>query len=91
MGDSVYQKNLVGRNMAIAMPKSENANTFSKLLMENARVRGNRPAYREKNLGIWHTWTWAKMKDEVECLAGGLKMLGLKRGDRVYLSCKNRP
>jgi hypothetical protein len=52
MDASVYQKNLFGRNMAIAMPKSENANTFPKLLMGNARVRGNRPAYREKK--SWH-------------------------------------
>lgn len=77
--------------MAIAMPKLENVDTFPKLLMENARVRGHKPAYREKNLGIWHTWTWTQTKDEVEFLAGGLRTLGLNRGDSVYLSCENRP
>jgi branched-chain amino acid transport system ATP-binding protein len=77
--------------MANAMPKLENVDTFPKLLMENARVRGSMPAYREKNLGIWHTWTWAQTKNEVECLAGGLRALGLKPGDWVYLSCENRP
>ena len=32
--------------------------TFPKLLMHHARVRGDRPAIRENDLGIWQTWTW---------------------------------
>lgn len=33
------------------------ADTFPKLLMHNARVRGARPALRHKDFGIWQTWT----------------------------------
>ena len=31
--------------------------TFPKLLMHHAQVRAGRPAIREKDLGIWQTWT----------------------------------
>jgi len=48
------------------------ADTFPKLLLEHARVRGDRPAIREKDLGIWQTWTWREVRDEVEWLACGL-------------------
>jgi len=30
--------------------------TFPKLLLENARLRGSRPAIREKDFGIWQSW-----------------------------------
>lgn len=32
-----------------------NLDTFPKLLMHHAKVRGERPAMREKGLGIWQT------------------------------------
>ena len=38
--------------------------TFPKLLMHHARVRGDHPAIREKDLGIWQTWTWREFADE---------------------------
>ena len=31
--------------------------TFPKLLMHHAKARPTRPAIREKDLGIWQTWT----------------------------------
>ena len=46
--------------------------TFPKLLLENARVRGNKVAIREKSLGIWQSWTWREAADEVRWLACGL-------------------
>ena len=39
--------------------------TFPKLLLHHARVRGERPAIREKDLGIWQTWTWREYADEI--------------------------
>ncbi|MCC5856594.1 MAG: AMP-binding protein [Ectothiorhodospiraceae bacterium] len=65
--------------------------TFPKLLMNNAKVRPNKDAMREKDLGIWQTWTWSQVLDEVEALAGGLKALGLERGDKVAIIGDNRP
>jgi long-chain acyl-CoA synthetase len=65
--------------------------TFPKLLMHHARVRGERPAIREKDLGIWQTWTWREFADEVRALACGLAAEGLRRGDHVALVSDNRP
>ncbi|HEY2336733.1 MAG TPA: AMP-binding protein, partial [Burkholderiales bacterium] len=65
--------------------------TFPKLLMHHARVRGAKPAIREKDLGIWQTWTWQRLADEVRALACGLAAQGLKRGDHIALVGDNRP
>jgi len=65
--------------------------TFPKLLMHHARVRGGKPAIREKDLGIWQTWTWGRLADEVRALAGGLAAQGLKRGEHIALIGDNRP
>jgi long-chain acyl-CoA synthetase len=65
--------------------------TFPKLLMHHAKVRGDRPAIREKDLGIWQTWTWKEFADEVRALACGLAAQGFKRGDHLALVGDNRP
>src|SRR5918911_1885314 len=65
--------------------------TFPKLLMHHARVRPDRPAIREKDLGIWQTWTWRELADEVRAIAAGLATLGLKRGEHFALVGDNRP
>jgi long-chain acyl-CoA synthetase len=65
--------------------------TFPKLLMHHARARGAKPAIREKDLGIWQTWTWGRFADEVRALAGGLAAQGLKRGEHIALIGDNRP
>jgi len=65
--------------------------TFPKLLMMHARVRGALPAIREKDLGIWQTWTWHQFAEEVRALACGLADRGLKRGDHMALVGDNRP
>jgi long-chain acyl-CoA synthetase len=62
-----------------------------KLLLRNAAQYGSRPAMRRKDLGIWQTWTWAQLRDEVRALAVGLRKLGLERGDAVAIIGDNRP
>jgi long-chain acyl-CoA synthetase len=59
--------------------------------MHHAQVRGSRPAIREKDLGIWQTWTWHEFAEEVRALACGLAEQGLKRGDHMALVGANRP
>ena len=71
--------------------KNNSIDTFPKLLLENARLRGNRPANREKDLGIWLTWTWAMVAEEVRALACGLKKLGVEPEDKVSICGDNRP
>src|SRR6202795_2508946 len=65
--------------------------TFPRLLLEHAHARGGRPATREKDLGIWQTWTWSQVADEVGALACGLAALGFKRGMRLAIIGDNRP
>jgi long-chain acyl-CoA synthetase len=65
--------------------------TLPKLLIHNAKVIGARPAMRQKDLGIWNTWSWAQMLEEVRAFSIGLAELGLKRGDKVAIIGSNRP
>ncbi|NYT75567.1 AMP-binding protein [Alcaligenaceae bacterium] len=59
--------------------------------MHHARVRGNRPAMREKDLGIWQTMTWAELAQQVRALANGLAALDVKPGQHVAIVGENRP
>ena len=69
----------------------ERLDTFPRLLLHHARVRPNHPATREKDLGIWQTWTWAQVADEVRALACGLAAQGFKRGMHLAIIGDNRP
>ena len=61
------------------------------LLHRNAKEFGDAPAYREKEFGIWQSWSWAKTEEEVEALALGLINLGINEGDFVAIIGRNRP
>ena len=60
-------------------------------MLHHAQSRAEKTAIREKNLGIWQSWTWAQMKDEIFALANGLANLGFKRGDKLAIVGSNRP
>ena len=61
------------------------------LLRRNAASFGNSVAFREKEFGIWQTWSWAKALDEAESFALGLIDLGIQQGDFVAILGRNRP
>ena len=61
------------------------------LLERNAKLKGNLPAYREKEFGIWQSWTWSEASLEIENFALGLMDLGVKKGDFVAIIGRNRP
>jgi long-chain acyl-CoA synthetase len=65
--------------------------TFPKLLAANARERAGLPASREKEYGIWQSWTWAEVAEETRALALGLVKLGLKPGESIAIIGTNRP
>ncbi|MEE8304608.1 MAG: AMP-binding protein [Candidatus Tectomicrobia bacterium] len=65
--------------------------TFPKLLLDRARQYSTRPAMREKDYGIWQTWTWSDMAREVRALACGLAAQGFQRGDKLAIIGDNRP
>ncbi len=65
--------------------------TFPRLLLQHAAARPDRPATREKDLGIWQTWTWRDVAAEVRALACGLAANGFRRGMHLAIIGDNRP
>ena len=65
--------------------------TFPRLLFHHARVRGDKTAMREKYLGIWQSWSWSEVAEQVSALASGLAELGFRRGDNLAIIGDNRP
>jgi len=67
------------------------ANTFPRLLLAHAAARASAPAVREKDLGIWQTWTWADTAREVREMACGLASLGFEPLHNLAIVGANRP
>ena len=65
--------------------------TLPAILFSNAEVRGSKTAVREKDLGIWQSWTWAQVSKEVNHLACGLSVRGFSRGSNLAIIGDNRP
>ena len=65
--------------------------TVPALLARNARKFGEKAAYREKEFGIWQSWSWAEAAQQVEDLALGLLTLGAEKGDHIAIAGRNRP
>jgi len=61
------------------------------LLARNVAERGGRPAYREKEFGIWQSWSWAEAAAEIRRMALGFLKLGVAPGDRIAIVGRNRP
>ncbi len=61
------------------------------LLSLNVKRFGSRTAYREKEFGIWQTWSWVDTEKEVNALALGFLAIGAERGDRIAVVGRNRP
>jgi long-chain acyl-CoA synthetase len=78
-------------NEAGARPELGAVDTFPKLLAGLAQTRAAAPAYREKEYGIWQTYDWRTVADQVQRLAAGLADLGFVRGDRLVVVGDNRP
>jgi len=65
--------------------------TIPRLLARNAREFAETAANREKEFGIWQSWTWSEVAEEVDALALGLLSIGLNEGDHVAIIGRNRP
>jgi len=65
--------------------------TLPRLLQRNARELRDRPAIREKDRGIWQSWTWREYHDHVRDFALGLAALGFQRGEKLSVIGDNRP
>ncbi|WP_353233858.1 AMP-binding protein [Diaphorobacter ruginosibacter] len=65
--------------------------TFPHLLLQHAAQRPDAAALREKEYGIWQTWSWRKAAHEVRQMACGLLALGFERGQNLAFISDNRP
>ncbi len=65
--------------------------TFPKLVRLNAAQRPRKVAIREKDYGIWQSYTWRDYFEQARLIALGLASLGFQRGDRVVIVGDNRP
>ena len=67
------------------------ADTFPRLLLAHAAQQPDAPAVREKDLGIWQTWTWGQTAQAVREMACGLASLGFQPFDNLAIVGANRP
>ena len=67
------------------------ATTFPHLLLQHATARPTAAALREKEYGIWQTWTWSDVAQDVRHMACGLAALGLAKGQNLAFISDNRP
>jgi long-chain acyl-CoA synthetase len=75
----------------MALPDLARLDTLPKLLRHNAARWGGEVATREKDLGIWTTYSWAETEARVAELACGLLALGIARGQVIGIIGRNRP
>lgn len=67
------------------------ADTFPKMLRLNAREHNREIALREKDYGLWRTFTWDDYQNRVRDFALGLVEVGIKHGDVIAIIGDNRP
>jgi len=65
-------------------------NTLPKLLVRNATEHPLLPGMREKDRGIWKTYSWRDCQAHVQAFALGLAANGFGRGDRLSVLGDNR-
>jgi long-chain acyl-CoA synthetase len=65
--------------------------TLPKLLRHNARMHGADTAQREKELGLWKSYTWTDIHERTKLWAIGFKALGVEVGDTIAIIGDSRP
>ena len=76
---------------AVTSQSLDDLTSIPALLARNASRFGIQTAYREKEFGIWQSWSWTETLDEVRAMALGFLVLGMQRGDYVAIIGRNRP
>jgi len=65
--------------------------TFPKLVRINAEQMPTKVAIREKDFGIWQSYTWRDYYEQSRLIGLGLAALGFARGDKAAIIGDNRP
>ena len=68
---------------------SHGCDTLPKLFMKMSAERGDRIAMREKDFGIWQSYSWSDYREYALAIANGLLSLGLQRGDVVSIQSED--
>ncbi len=63
----------------------DGCDTMPKLFLQRCRELGQRTAHREKDYGIWLSYSWADFLEHARLIGLGLYRLGLRRGDVVSI------
>ncbi|MDJ0613372.1 MAG: AMP-dependent synthetase/ligase [Rhizobiaceae bacterium] len=58
---------------------------MAKLFRQQCKRYGDRIAHREKDFGIWQSYSWAEYYERSKEVAYGMRELGLKRGEVVSI------
>ena len=61
------------------------------MFLDEAARKGDRPFLWAKRDGTYRATSWGETADAIRALARGLRLLGLKPGERVGLVSENRP
>jgi long-chain acyl-CoA synthetase len=65
--------------------------TIPQILLRRAREDPEKVAIREKDYGIWQSYSWSQYLQNVKRFALGLAALGFRRGDKLSVIGDNRP
>lgn len=63
----------------------DGCDTMPKLFLQRCRELGQRTAHREKDYGIWLSYSWADFLEHARLIGLGLYRMGLRRGDVVSI------
>ncbi|MDB5630505.1 MAG: fadD3, partial [Tardiphaga sp.] len=71
--------------------QASGVDTFPKFLIRQAHFAPAAASMREKEFGIWQTYTWSDVARRIERIALGINDLGFCRGDTLAVLGRNRP
>ena len=67
----------------------DGCDTFAKLFLKKSLQRGDKVAMREKDFGIWQSYTWNDYREYALAIAYGLLAHDLQRGDVVSIQSED--
>jgi len=82
---------MISASSDLDVSNKEQLDTVPKLIAHQVKTKPDQTAYREKEFGIWQSWTWQESGEEMRALAMGMMGRGLKKGDHVAIIGRNRP
>lgn len=68
----------------------EGCATLGELFLHRCREKGDAVAHRDKDMGIWKSFTWKDYFDNSKLVAQGLIELGVQRGEVVSILSEDR-